>query len=76
MISNYYNGYSFLSWSSFNDFVSILDDLLLLGEYQNFDREDRERIGAKFELYFKDSDLGKKYPYIPTDGRHCNFCLQ
>lgn len=30
VISNYYNAYSFISWSSFADFVAILDDLLLL----------------------------------------------
>ena len=36
VISNYYNGYSFLQFSSFDDFCNILDDLLLLGEYQNF----------------------------------------
>lgn len=78
VLSNYYNGYSFISWSSFADFVNILDDLLLLGEYQNFNNTEAKEIQEKFPNYFSEDERNsmKKYKYIPSSGKHCDFIME
>ncbi len=79
VISNYYNGYSFINFSSFNDFCTILDDLLLLGEYQNFTGEESKKIEERFPAYFSKEELKevRKFKWIPCDGkRHANFLLE
>jgi len=78
IISNFFNAYSFLSWSSFDDFCNILDDLLLLWEYQNFNMQEAEKIEQKFPNYFSEGErkMLKKFKHIPYGGIHCNFILQ
>jgi len=56
VLANYQNAYSFLSWSSFNDFCNLLDDLLLLGEYQNFSDTEAKKIEQNFPNYFSENE--------------------
>lgn len=79
VISNFYNAYSFCQFSSFKDFCNILDDLLLLGEYQNFTTEEGKKIMEKFPGYFNNEEfkIFKKYRFIPSAGTDiCNFVVE
>lgn len=78
IISNYDNGYSDLFYSSLEDFINILNDLIYLWDYQNFSNSERKEILNKFPDYFGQNDyesFKKKYKYIPTNGYHNNFLL-
>lgn len=79
VISNFFNWYSFLQYSSFDDFIRLLDDLLLLWEYQNFTEQERNKIKNKFWKYFNQKiiDLiATKYPRIPKNWYNSRFILQ
>jgi len=78
VIANYSTKYAFLKFSSFDDFANILDDLLLLGEYQNFTDKEAEEIQKDFPAYFStdDREMLKKYVHIPANGNNCNFLLE
>jgi len=67
-----------LKFSSFDDFANVLDDLLLLGEYQNFTDKEAEEIEKDFPSYFSGEDrkIFEKYPHIPGQGKNCNFLLE
>lgn len=88
IISNFDNWYSDIFYSSLDDFINILDDLIFLWDYQNFSHYDRNEILKKFPSYFgkieKDEngkiinpfeEFKKKYKFIPTNWYHNNFLL-
>jgi hypothetical protein len=75
-IANFKNSYSFINYSSFEDFCNILDDLLILGDYQNFNFSEKEEIKKEFPWYFEISftEFEKKYKYIPKN-LPCRFVV-
>jgi hypothetical protein len=81
VISNFYLGYSFLNFSSKKDFLFLVNDLLFLGEIQNYSDED---FLLYYKNYWKDfinewlkrrKEFRKKYKYIPCNWYVCNFVV-
>ena len=78
-LSNFRNGYNFLQWGSLEDFLELLKDLLVLGEYQNFTVEDLKLFYWTQPEVLKEKmairkHIEKTYKYIPKD-KHCKFLI-
>lgn len=76
VISNFYNWYSFLNFSSKKDLQNLLSDLLILWEYQNFNDEEFKKIYNDKEVYkdkYNERNYIKKFKYIPNNGYHSKF---
>lgn len=74
VLSNFYNGYSLVRWNSKKDLMLLMRDLWRLGEMQNYDMDDIERMyegEGKARVKEKQREvraLRKRYPNIPTGG--------
>lgn len=77
--ANYYYGRNFCAWSSKADLSRLMDDLLKLGEMQNFSKDERREIRKQFPMFPNEKEITafkKKYRHINIDdGYHYDFFL-
>lgn len=52
VVSNYYNAYTDVFYSSFADFCNLQRDIAILGLHQNFDIAKKKEISSRFPKYF------------------------
>lgn len=75
--ANFFYGHNFCPWSSKADLSRLLDDLLFLGEMQNFSKDERKAIRSQFPNFPTEkaiSEFKKKYKHIDVDtGYHYDF---
>lgn len=81
VLSNFWNWYTNIFWSSLLDLQNLLEDLLLLWEFQNFTDEDIKRMymPMKNNIYKEKMEIRKnikkQYKNIPFDWYFCNFLI-
>jgi len=82
VLSNYYNTSEFLRWNSKKDLMHLMQDLLALGEMQNFTLDDvdkaysgegKDRVKDKKKAILS---LRRRFPNIPHSGFSCRFLLE
>lgn len=71
ILSNFYNSSEDVRWNSAKDLILLMQDMWMLGEYQNYTQEDvrkmyesegKKRVEEKINMMKK---IAKKYPNIP-----------
>lgn len=81
VISNFANWYNQLRFSSLQDFQNILNDIMIISEYQNFDDQQIIEIYGDFwkeklkEKIQERKNIRKKYWYIPYNWRFTEFFI-
>lgn len=81
VLCNFYNKSEDVRWNSKGDLIRLLADMWLLGEYQNYDdaelqkmyrAEGKERVNSKMS---ERKRIARKYPNIPKSGFHSIFFI-
>lgn len=81
IITNFSNGYNHLRFSSLKDFQLLLNDIMVISEYQNYGDDEIDEVYAGMGKKYMTKKrreraiLRVKYPYIPFNGEITEFFL-